>query len=189
MVCCMSVRCPFTFSNIFSETAWPIKAKFYVEPPWIGKRMTVCGILVTWPRWPPCPYMVKTLQKSSSREPVDRSPWNLVCCIGVLDPDHHSLFKWWPLVDFDLFDSKVKFCIKGFSIEKNENIEFFRNSLEIFEFFWTDLYVYWVVLYIAYDFCPNRLVLFVAGATWRLDFRKILKNLLRNHKGLPGMKL
>ena len=31
-----SVR-PFTFSNIFStETAWPIKAKFYVEPPWEG---------------------------------------------------------------------------------------------------------------------------------------------------------
>ena len=31
-----SVR-PFTFSNVFSsETAWPIKAKFYVEPPWEG---------------------------------------------------------------------------------------------------------------------------------------------------------
>ena len=31
-----SVR-PSTFSNIFSsETAWPIKAKFYVEPPWEG---------------------------------------------------------------------------------------------------------------------------------------------------------
>ena len=26
---------PFTFSNVFSsETAWAIKAKFYVEPPW-----------------------------------------------------------------------------------------------------------------------------------------------------------
>ena len=32
-----SVRCPFTSSNIFSsETAWPIKAKFYVEPRWEG---------------------------------------------------------------------------------------------------------------------------------------------------------
>ena len=28
-------RRPSTFSNIFSsETAWPIKSKFYVEPPW-----------------------------------------------------------------------------------------------------------------------------------------------------------
>ena len=32
-----SVVRPFTFSNIFSsKTAWPIKAKFYVEPPWEG---------------------------------------------------------------------------------------------------------------------------------------------------------
>ena len=32
-----SVHRPFTFSNIFSsETAWPIKAKFYVEPPLEG---------------------------------------------------------------------------------------------------------------------------------------------------------
>ena len=31
------VRRPFTFSNIFSsETAWPMKANFYVEPPWEG---------------------------------------------------------------------------------------------------------------------------------------------------------
>ena len=28
---------PFTFSNIFfSETAWPMKAKFCVEHPWVG---------------------------------------------------------------------------------------------------------------------------------------------------------
>ena len=26
----------FTFSKIFSETAWPFKAKFYVEHPWVG---------------------------------------------------------------------------------------------------------------------------------------------------------
>ena len=32
-----SVVRPITFSNIFSsETTWPIKAKFYVEPPWEG---------------------------------------------------------------------------------------------------------------------------------------------------------
>ena len=27
---------PVTISNISSETAWPIKAKFIVEPPWEG---------------------------------------------------------------------------------------------------------------------------------------------------------
>ena len=30
-------RCCPPFSKVFSsETAWPIKAKFYVEPPWEG---------------------------------------------------------------------------------------------------------------------------------------------------------
>ena len=32
-----SVRRPFTISNLFfSETAWPVKVIFYVEPPWEG---------------------------------------------------------------------------------------------------------------------------------------------------------
>ena len=31
----VSVRPPFS-KIFFSETAWPIKAKFYVEPPWEG---------------------------------------------------------------------------------------------------------------------------------------------------------
>ena len=29
-------RCRPQCSKIFSKTAWPIKAKFYVEPPWVG---------------------------------------------------------------------------------------------------------------------------------------------------------
>ena len=31
-----SVVCPQCSNIFFSETAWPIKAKFYVEPPWVG---------------------------------------------------------------------------------------------------------------------------------------------------------
>ena len=31
-----SVVCPQCSNIFFSETAWPIKAKFYMEPPWIG---------------------------------------------------------------------------------------------------------------------------------------------------------
>ena len=30
------VRPPQCSNIFFSETAWPIKAKFYVEPPWVG---------------------------------------------------------------------------------------------------------------------------------------------------------
>ena len=36
---------------------------------------------VTWPRWPPRPYIIKTLQKSSFLEPAGSFPRNLVCSI------------------------------------------------------------------------------------------------------------
>ena len=48
-----------TFSNFFSlETARLIEAKFHVEPPWDGGMK----VNVTWPRWPPRQYMVKTFK-------------------------------------------------------------------------------------------------------------------------------
>ena len=51
------------FSHFFAlETARPIEAKFDVDPPSDGKREFVQMVQVTWPRWPPCPYMVKTLK-------------------------------------------------------------------------------------------------------------------------------
>ena len=61
-----SVVRPSTFSNIFSsKTAWPIKVKFYVEPPWEGGMKVYINGPGHMTRWPPRPYMVKTLQKSS----------------------------------------------------------------------------------------------------------------------------
>ena len=36
-------------------------------------------------------------------------------------PAHHSLFKWWPLSDLDLFYGKIKFGCLGFSMGKSEN--------------------------------------------------------------------
>ena len=50
------------------------------------KRKVVQMVLVTWPRWPPRPYMEKTLQKSSSPEPEGRWPRDLVCSIGDMGP-------------------------------------------------------------------------------------------------------
>ena len=75
-------RCPLsTISNIFSsETALPIKAKFYVEPPWEGGRK-VCingpGHMTKM-----AAIYGKNLKKSSSPEPAGRLPRNLVCSIG-----------------------------------------------------------------------------------------------------------
>ena len=76
-VCLSSVCRPHSL-NIFSlETTGPIKVKFHM-----GERNFVQTVLVTWPRWPSCPYMVKTLKKSFSPELKCLWPWNLVCNIG-----------------------------------------------------------------------------------------------------------
>ena len=49
-----------TISNISSKATGPIVSKFH---------------MVTWPTWPPHPYMVKSFKK------IDQWPWNLVCSI------------------------------------------------------------------------------------------------------------
>ena len=52
-----------TLLNIFSsETAGPIKVKFLWSLHGMGEWKFVQTVQVTWPRWPPCPYMVKTLK-------------------------------------------------------------------------------------------------------------------------------
>ena len=52
----------------------------------IGWPKFIPIVLVTWPRWPPCPYMVKALKMSSSLEPKGQWPWDLVCSIGDVGP-------------------------------------------------------------------------------------------------------
>ena len=61
---------PFTFSNIFSsETAWPIKAKFYVEPPWEGGTKVCINGPGHMTKMAAMPIYGKNLKKSSSPEP------------------------------------------------------------------------------------------------------------------------
>ena len=52
----------------------------------IGERKFDQMVFVTWPRWPPHPYMIKTLQKSFPPEPEGQWPWDLVCSIGDVGP-------------------------------------------------------------------------------------------------------
>ena len=82
-----SVVCPQCSNVFFPETAWPIKAKFYVEPPWVGGTKFCSRHLghVTKMAVKPI-YGKKTLQKSSSPEPAGRFPRNLVCSIGDSSP-------------------------------------------------------------------------------------------------------
>ena len=59
-----------------------LKPNFILSRYEMGERKFVQMVLVTWPRWLPCPYMVKTLKKSSSPESKAWWPGNLVCSIG-----------------------------------------------------------------------------------------------------------
>ena len=123
-----SVRRPsLTISNFFfSETAWPIKAKFYVEPPWVGGTK-VCSHhpghmtkMAAMPIYGKNPSKILLLQ---NRQADFHETWY----VASGTPAHHSLFKWWPWSDPDLFYGKVKFGNLGFSIGKSENCWFFQN--------------------------------------------------------------
>ena len=60
---------PFTFSNISSETAWPIKAKFHVEPPWEGGTKGYINGPGHMTKMAAMPIYGKNLKKSSFPEP------------------------------------------------------------------------------------------------------------------------
>ena len=64
---------------------------------------------------------------------------------------------------------------------KEDIDHFFFLIVDICIFFYRN--VYSVVLYVSYDFCLNRWIWLVVGAAKRVDFLKMFKNLLRNHKG------
>ena len=70
----------------FSETALPIKAKFNVEPPWVGGTIFCSRLLGHMTKMAATPIYGKTLQKSSSPEPAGRFSRNLVCSIGNSSP-------------------------------------------------------------------------------------------------------
>ena len=80
-------------------------------------------VQVTWPRWPPCPYMVKTFKNLllQNQKSYDLETWHVALGTQALQ----SLYKWWPWVDLDLFYGKVKFVC--FCMGKRKNNGFFRN--------------------------------------------------------------
>ena len=57
-----------------------------------GELKFVHMVLVTWPRWPPGPYMVKTLKNLLQNQKVDDlGTWYVALGLWGLP----SLFKWW----------------------------------------------------------------------------------------------
>ena len=110
------VRCrrTFTFSNIFfSKTALPIKAKFYVEPPWEGGKK----VYINGPgHITKMAAMLKTLKNLLLQNHWANciENWHVASRSVVLQ----SLYKLWPLVDLDLFYGKVNFGSMGIWMEK-----------------------------------------------------------------------
>ena len=70
----------------FSETALPIKAKYYVEPPWVGETIFCSRHLGHMTKMAATPLYGKNHSKYSSPEPVGRFSRNLVCSIGDSSP-------------------------------------------------------------------------------------------------------
>ena len=103
-----------TFSNFFSlKTARLLEAKFLVDPPCDGGIKWTQMVYVTWPRWPPCSYLVKTFKNLIlwNQKADDLETWYAALVTRVVA----SIFKWWPWVDLYLhvFYIKVKigpFC-------------------------------------------------------------------------------
>ena len=88
----------------------------------LRERKFVQMVVVTWPRWPPYPYVIKTLKKLFLRNQKadDRETWCAELSAQVLS----NLFKWWPWVDLDLFCGKVKFGPVCFLWEKGKAMGF-----------------------------------------------------------------
>ena len=92
--CSQGVVCPFPWtlyiymtiiSNISSESTVPnaMKAKFHLEP-LLEDEKKVCLIFKdTWPRWLPCPYMVKLLKNIllKNQKSYDLETWHAACGI------------------------------------------------------------------------------------------------------------
>ena len=123
----VGVRRRSHYSKIFfSETAKPIKAKFYVEPPWVGGTKVCSQHMGQITKMAATPIHGKNPFKNLllRNQPDDfHDTW--YAAPGT--PAHHSLFKCGPWSDLDLFYGKVKFGNLGFSIGKSESSGFFRN--------------------------------------------------------------
>ena len=88
----------------------------------IGEQKFAQMVLVTWPRWPPCPYMLKTskILLFWNQKADDLETWYASLGARVLP----SLLKWWPWVDLDLFYSKVILVPYAFVWEKDKTMDF-----------------------------------------------------------------
>ena len=87
-----------------------------------GEWKFIQMVQVTWPRWPPCPYMVKTFKNLffQNQKSCDLETWHVALGTQALQ----SLCKWWRWVDLGLFYGKVKFGPLCFCMGKGKTTDF-----------------------------------------------------------------
>ena len=79
------------FSNIFSsETAWPIKAKFYVEPPWEGGTKVCINGPGHMTKMAAMPIYGKNLKNLLLNRWTD---FHKTWYVALGTPAHHCLYK------------------------------------------------------------------------------------------------
>ena len=120
-----------TFSDFyFLETAWPIEAKFYVEPPLDAGTKLWSNDLGHMTKMAVMPIYGKNSKKHLlwSQQVDDLESSYAALGTRVLP----SLFKWWPWDDLGLFHGKVKFgpC---FCMEKNVKQWIFSETIVVYD--------------------------------------------------------
>ena len=73
----------------------------------LGERKIANMVAVHWPRWLPCPYMVKTFKTLLLQDQISPGALSLHKCSGT--GELPKLLKWWSYVDAWSFYGKVKF--------------------------------------------------------------------------------
>ena len=110
----------------FYENAWPIEAKFYVEPLWdVGTKVCSNG-LGHMTKMAAMPIIGKNLEKKNHilyiKIADHLESWNAALGTRVLS----NLFKWWRWDDLDIFYGKSKLVPCAFVWgEKRQNSGFF----------------------------------------------------------------
>ena len=110
------------FKHLFLQNRWANQSQIsYGAYVGRGNESLFGGVWVTWPKWPPRPYMVETLKKTSSPEPKGQWHRGFVYSIGDLGPTKfvHMMTLGWPWP----FYGKVK-CFLIW-----ENVHSFRKNI------------------------------------------------------------
>ena len=116
---CRRRRCRQQCLNIFSETALPIKAKFYVELPWEGRTKGCINGPVHMTKMAAMPIYGKNLLLQNQTS-YDLEIWHVALGTQALQ----SFYKWWPWLTLIYFMARSNLVPYAFVWEKGKTMDF-----------------------------------------------------------------